>query len=97
MAAAEGFIRRFVLCNVPVTRLQTVDYKTSLQELVQQKKNQILSYTLIGESGPDHDKVFTVEVKLNEKVVGQGVGSSKKRAEQDAARAAIAALFPEKA
>lgn len=97
MAAAEGFIRRFVLCNVPVTRLQNVDYKTSLQELVQQKKNQILSYTLIGESGPDHDKVFTVEVKLNEKVVGQGVGSSKKRAEQDAARAAIAALFPEKA
>ena len=97
MAAAEGFIRRFVLCNVPVTRLQNVDYKTSLQELVQQKKNQILSYTLIGESGPDHDKVFTVEVKLNEKVVGKGVGSSKKRAEQDAARAAIAALFPEKA
>ncbi len=97
MAAAEGFIRRFVLCNVPVTRLQNVDYKTSLQELVQQKKNQVLSYTLIGESGPDHDKVFTVEVKLNEKVVGQGVGSSKKRAEQDAARAAIAMLFSQKA
>ena len=96
MEAAEGIIRRFVLCNVPVTKLQNTDYKTSLQELVQQKKNQVLSYVLVGESGPDHDKVFTVEVMLNGQVVGQGSGSSKKRAEQDAARAAIESLFPNK-
>ena len=96
MAAAEGIIRRFVLCNVPVSRLQNLDYKTSLQELVQQKKNQQLSYRLVGESGPDHDKEFFVEVTLNDVVVGKGSGSSKKRAEQDAARAAIAALFPDK-
>ena len=97
MAAAEGFIRRFVLCNVPVTRLQNTDYKTTLQELVQQKKNQVLTYALTDESGPDHDKTFTVEVSVNDQVIGKGTGSSKKRAEQDAARAAIAALFPEKA
>ena len=97
MAAAEGFIRRFVLCNVPVTRLQNTDYKTTLQELVQQKKNQVLTYQLTDQSGPDHDKTFTVEVSLNNQVVGKGTGSSKKRAEQDAARAAIAALFPSKA
>ena len=96
MGAAEGIIRQFVLCNVPVTRLQNKDYKTALQELVQQKKDQKLSYLLTGESGPDHDKVFTVEVTLNGKVVGQGSGSSKKRAEQDAARGAIENLFPDK-
>ncbi len=96
MAAAEGLIRRFVLCNVPVSKLKNLDYKTSLQELVQQKKNQQLSYQLTGESGPDHDKAFFVDVLLNGAVVGKGTGSSKKRAEQDAARAAIEALFPEK-
>ena len=66
-----------------------------LQELVQQKKNQQLSYQLVGESGPDHDKVFEVEVSLNGTVVGKGSGSSKKRAEQDAARVAIETLFPD--
>ena len=97
MEAARQFIQQFILVEVPVTKLHNVDYKTALQELVQQKKNQVLSYTLVGESGPDHDKCFDVEVKLNGKVVGLGSGSSKKRAEQDAARAAIEALFPEKA
>ena len=95
MDAAKAFISRFVLCHVPVRKLQNVDYKTTLQELVQQKKNQVLSYTLIGESGPDHDKVFQVEVSLNGKPVGQGTGRSKKRAEQDAAHKAIQKLFPE--
>ena len=94
MQAAKDFINQFVLCDVPVTKLHNLDYKTSLQELVQQKKNQQLVYTLTGESGPDHNKQFTVDVTLNGTVVGSGVGSSKKRAEQDAARVAIAALFP---
>ena len=93
--AAANFIRRFILVDVPVTRLHNRDYKTALQELVQQKKNQVLSYALVGESGPDHDKSFRVEVSLNGRVVGSGNGSSKKRAEQDAARAAIENLFPQ--
>ena len=97
MEAAKQFIRQFILVEVPVTRMNNADYKTALQELVQQKKNQVLSYTLVGESGPDHDKRFDVEVKLNGNVVGLGSGSSKKRAEQDAARVAIETLFPEKA
>ena len=92
MAAAQGIITRFVLCNVPVGRLQNVDYKTALQELVQQKKNQVLCYRLVGESGPDHDKSFTAQVLLNDQVVGEGTGSSKKRAEQDAARVALEKL-----
>ena len=92
MEAARGIISRFVLTNVPVNRLQNEDYKTALQELVQQKKNQTLAYRLIGESGPDHDKHFIVEVTLNGEPVGQGNGTSKKRAEQDAARVAIEIL-----
>ena len=63
-------------------------------KVVQQKKNQVLTYALVGQSGPDHDKQFSVEVALNGKVVGSGIGSSKKRAEQDAARSAIEKLFP---
>ena len=96
MEAALQFIRRFILGEVPVTKLHNADYKTQLQELVQQKRNQVLSYALAGESGPDHDKQFEVEVSLNGAVVGRGTGSSKKRAEQDAARAAIENLFPGK-
>ena len=89
MTAAADIITRFVLCDVPVTKLHNTDYKTSLQELVQQKKNQTLCYRLVGESGPDHDKQFTAQVLLNDQVVGEGIGSSKKRAEQDAARVAL--------
>ena len=95
MAAAEGFIRQFVLTNVPVKRMHNTDYKTALQELVQQKKNQTLTYVLTGESGPDHDKVFCVDVLLNDQCVGSGTGSSKKRAEQAAAQSALQALYPE--
>ena len=93
--AAGGIISRFILTDVPVKRMHNADYKTTLQELVQQKKDQVLAYELVGQSGPDHDKRFDVEVKLNGNVVGQGSGSSKKRAEQAAAKAAITALFPE--
>ena len=96
MGAVRSFIEKFILVEVPVTRLNNVDYKTALQELVQQKKNQVLTYHLIGESGPDHDKRFEVEVKLNGNVVGVGSGSSKKRAEQMAARSAMEKLFPGK-
>lgn len=95
MDAAKRFIQRFILVQVPVNRLHNVDYKTKLQELVQQKRNQVLSYELTGQTGPDHDKQFMVDVRLNGTVVGKGVGSSKKRAEQDAARNAIDKLFPE--
>ena len=97
MEAARGIITRFILTDVPVKRLHNADYKTMLQELVQQKKNQSMVYTLGGESGPDHDKHFEVELSLNGAVVGRGSGSSKERAEQDAAHSALKFLFPDKA
>ena len=93
MAAARKFIDQFILVEVPVAKLHNMDYKTALQERVQQKKNQVLSYRLIGESGPDHDKRFEVEVSLNGTVVGTGSGSSKKRAEQMAACNALETHF----
>lgn len=93
--SAKAFIDRFILCHVPVKQLHNRDYKTALQELVQRKKNQIISYQLIGQSGPDHNKHFCVAVTINAQTVGEGTGTSKKRAEQEAARAAMEALFPE--
>ena len=95
MDAALEFVKKFILVNVPVAKFHNTDYKTALQELVQQKKNQTLVYTLVGESGPDHDKQFVVELTLNGESVGKGTGSSKKRAEQDAARTALEKLFPD--
>lgn len=94
MGAALKVVQQFILVEVPVTKLHNADYKTKLQELVQQKKNQVLTYRLTGQSGPDHDKQFDVEVSLNGQVIGTGSGSSKKRAEQMAARSAIEQLFP---
>ena len=95
--AALQFVQKFILVEVPVKKLHNADYKTALQELVQQKKNQVLMYSLVGQSGPDHDKKFDVEVHLNGNMVGCGSGSSKKRAEQMAAKSAIERLFPDKA
>ena len=93
-AAAKEIIDRLILSNIPKGRPRNFDYKTAFQELVQRKKDQQIHYELTGESGPDHDKHFEVEVLLNGRAVGRGVGSSKKRAEQAAAAAAIDALFP---
>ncbi len=65
------------------------DYKTSLQEVIQQNPEEQLTYVLTGESGPDHDKRFFVEVHLNSNVIGKGVGKNKKQAEQAAAKQAL--------
>ena len=96
LEAALKIVKQFILVEVPVKKLHNADYKTALQELVQQKKNQVLSYAMVGQSGPDHDKKFDVEVSLNGRVVGKGTGSSKKRAEQAAAKDAMEHLFPGK-
>ncbi len=65
------------------------DYKTTLQEIVQKNPGEKLYYNLVSESGPDHDKHFVFEVRLNSNVIGKGGGRSKKEAEQNAAREAL--------
>ncbi|MBQ1372527.1 MAG: ribonuclease III [Oscillospiraceae bacterium] len=97
LSAAKCFIYTYVLADTGARLKLNTDYKTMLQELVQQKKNQSLSYELLSESGPDHDKQFSVRVLLNGNEVGRGDGTSKKRAEQAAAKTAVETLFPQAA
>lgn len=94
MEVASEIIHRLIL-KKDSGKPAISDYKTHFQELVQRSRDQVIAYSLVGESGPDHNKTFTVEVSLNGKKVGDGVGTSKKRAEQAAARAALEALFPD--
>ena len=97
LSAAKRFIYTHVLADAGARLRINTDYKTMLQELVQQKKNQSLSYELLSETGPDHDKQFSVRVLLNGEEVGRGDGTSKKRAEQAAAKTAVETLFPQSA
>ncbi len=90
MAAAKKHVLRFIIPEIENREYELFrDYKTSLQEVIQRNPEERLTYVLIDESGPDHDKRFTVEVHLNSNVVGCGVGRSKKQAEQEAARQAL--------
>ena len=65
------------------------DYKTMLQEYVQQEGEKQIVYTLLSESGPDHDKIFCMEVRIEGKAYGSGTGKSKKEAEQNAAQVTL--------
>ena len=94
MDAAREFIMDFIKRkSAQVVRGQrTVDYKTALQEIVQKNHQETLSYQLVGESGPDHDKRFRVAVFINNNPIAHGEGHSKKTAEQAAAKAALALM-----
>lgn len=71
------------------------DYKTALQELIQQRGGETLAYRILEEAGPDHDKCFSAGVFWNGKLLGRGNGKSKKEAEQHAARIALNSLRKE--
>ena len=92
MDSAVQFIREFILINVPVTKLKNADYKTALQELVQRTPGHTITYELVWETGPDHCRVFVMEVRVDGKAVGRGEGRSKKSAEQAAACSALEQL-----
>ena len=90
MEPAEAFVLRFIVPEAETQRRrQFKDYKTALQEIVQQNPGERLEYVLSGESGPDHNKTFITEVHLNSNVIGVGRGRSKKESEQQAAREAL--------
>ena len=87
---AKKHILNFIIPAIKHSKKKRVkDYKTTLQEIVQKNPGERLEYVLTGESGPDHNKHFTVEVHLNSNVIGKGGGRSKKEAEQQAAREAL--------
>lgn len=90
MENARAFVMPFVIKELKHTDDEVFkDYKTALQEIIQQNPEESVIYILTNESGPDHDKVFEVEVHLNSNVIGKGSGKSKKSAEQMAAKKAL--------
>ena len=92
-ALAEKFIEERILKDIRAGRRPVrTDYKTQLQELLQRAGGAAPVYTIIGETGPDHDKCFTASVALHDGASAQGEGKSKKEAEQAAAKAALERL-----
>lgn len=90
-----GTVKKFILGffdKNEVDKTVTKDYKTKLQEVIQKNKGEKLSYEIVSESGPDHDKNFVCKVFLNTNCIGEGEGSSKKHAEQMAAKKALALM-----
>ncbi len=86
--SAKKFVLPFLKSDLGKTE-QIYDYKTILQEVIQQNPGGSFEYILLSSSGPDHDKIFEFAVKLNGKIISTGSGSSKKRAEQEAAKQAL--------
>lgn len=91
-ANAKEFVHKFVLTDIEHKKL-FYDSKTILQEIVQRDyKGQEIVYHLAGERGPDHDKEFQIDIRIGNRILGQGVGRTKKLAEQEAAYQAIMKL-----
>ena len=87
---ASKHILNFVIPAIKNSKKKKLnDYKTALQEIIQKNPGEQLEYVLVGESGPDHNKHFVVELHLNSNAIGKGGGRSKKEAEQQAAREAL--------
>lgn len=86
---ARKFITDFIKGAIENSRANFKDYKTTLQEVIQKNPDQTIQYAFVGSSGPDHNKVFEAEVRLNSNVIGRGKGKSKKSAEQAAAKEAL--------
>ncbi|MBE6788268.1 MAG: ribonuclease III [Ruminococcaceae bacterium] len=91
ISPAEKFVLGFIKKQMKNKQFVSsfTDYKTELQEIIQQNKEEKVEYVLVEESGPAHDKFFCVEVHLNSNVIGRGEGKSKKIAEQMAAKEAL--------
>lgn len=85
--------RKFLFKIISSTSIQPAeDYKTTLQEIVQQQQNKTIRYNFIKQSGPMHDRTFTYEVTINNKSMGRGIAKSKKNAQQNAAKEALSKL-----
>ncbi len=91
MEPARQFINSFILSDLENKRL-FYDSKSNLQELIQGKLKKEFWYELLEESGPEHNKVFKVSVHMEDEVLGEGVGKTKKAAEQQAAYRALLLL-----
>ena len=88
LECAKSFIYRFILSDIE-NKILFMDSKTLLQEEIQKKNGSQLRYELVGESGPEHNKEFSVVVYLDDVLMGKGAGRTKKAAEQQAAYEAL--------
>jgi len=87
---AKNHVMRFINEETNHTEDEVFkDYKTALQEIIQRNPEEYVTYILTNEEGPDHDKVFEIEVRLNSNTIGKGRGKNKKQAEQAAAKEAL--------
>ena len=88
---ARAFVLPFVSEHVSLRMKSgaSSDYKTKLQQIIQQVNGEVLEYVVVAEKGPDHMKTFVVEAHLNSNVIGTGEGKSKREAEQAAAKEAL--------
>lgn len=88
---AISFVLRFAIPHIErlLSEQITEDYKTALQQIVQQEQGEKLEYVLVAEEGPPHMRTFTMEARLNSNVIGRGIGPSKREAEQRAAKEAL--------
>lgn len=88
---AKNFVLNYLEDKIDVVSNNEIfnDYKSKLQEHLQKNKEYLIKYNIINELGPQHDKVFEVEVQVNGKQIGKGKGKSKKEAEQRAAKQAL--------
>ena len=95
LEAARGFVAGFVLpadLSASGEELFSVDYKSALQEYLQAFRKSPAEYQVVEETGPEHQKTFTIEVSASDRVVARGRGTSKKAAEQEAARVVLERL-----
>ena len=93
MEEAEKYVLSFIPKNLEANSSKSLhDYKTMLQEIIQKNPEERVEYVLADQTGPDHDRNFVVQVRLNSNVIGTGEGHSKKQAEQAAAREALSLM-----
>ena len=90
MEVAEKYVLSFIPKDLSANSSKALqDYKTMLQEIIQRNPEERVEYVLADQTGPDHDRKFVVQVRLNSNVIGTGEGHSKKQAEQAAAKEAL--------
>ena len=90
---SSKFILKFIIKEINnIDSKRFKDYKTKLQEIIQKNPEEFIEYELVNEEGPDHYKSFTMQIKINNNIISQGKGHSKKEAEQEAAKLALALM-----
>jgi len=88
--------KQFLIKLLPLKEVRMdIDYKSKLQEIVQKKYKTLPEYNVISETGPEHNKIFKIEVEIMKKVYGRGIGKNKKEAEQQAAKNTLEKLYKE--